>query len=137
LPNIASRREHRIDPNRNIATNPIFDDVDLSRALFLNCDVSEIWFTSSVRWAKRGRHGLEVFEESIPLGYATGLWRDGERDYRAIAQVYQQLKKNYDSRLDYWTANEFHFGEMEMKRLVTPLGGAYLGCGDGCSAGSV
>jgi hypothetical protein len=37
-----------------------------------------------------------------------------------VAQIYQQLKKNYDSRLDYWTANEFHFGEMEMKRLAGP-----------------
>ena len=104
----------------------IFDDVDLSRALFHNCDVSEVWFTSSVRWAKRGSHGVAVFEESIPLEYATGLQRDGERDYRAIAQIYQQLKKNYDSRLDYWTANEFHFGEMEMKRLATPTEGRLL-----------
>jgi uncharacterized protein YjbI with pentapeptide repeats len=27
----------------------IFDDVDLSRVLFLNCNVSDLWFTSSVR----------------------------------------------------------------------------------------
>jgi hypothetical protein len=105
----------------------VFDDVDLSRALFHNCDVSEVWFTSSVRWAKRGSHGFAVFEESIPLEHASGLERDGKRDYRAIAQVYQQLKKNYDSRLDYWTANEFHFGEMEMKRLATPTEGRLLG----------
>jgi hypothetical protein len=104
----------------------IFDDVDLSRALFQNCDVSEVWFTSCVRWAKRDSHGAAVFEESVPLEYATGLRRDGERDYRAVAQLYQQLKKNYDSRLDYWTANEFHFGEMGMKRLVTPTEGRLL-----------
>ena len=105
----------------------IFDDVDLSRTLFHNCDVSEVWFTSSVRWAKRGSRGVAVFEESVPLEYARGLRRDGERDYRAIAQIYQQLKKNYDTRLDYWTANEFHFGEMEMKRLVTPAEGRLSG----------
>ena len=104
----------------------IFDYVDLSQALFHNCDVSEVWFTSSVHWAKRGSHGDAVFEESVPLKYATVLERDGERDYRAVAQIYQQLKKNYDTRLDYWTANEFHFGEMEMKRLVTPIGGRLL-----------
>jgi hypothetical protein len=106
----------------------IFDDVDLSRALFHNCDVSEVWFTSSVRWAKRG-HGDAVFEESIPPDqeYARGLERDGEREYRAVAQIYQQLKKNYDARLDYWTANEFHFGEMEMNRQVTPNGRRLLG----------
>jgi uncharacterized protein YjbI with pentapeptide repeats len=98
----------------------VFDDVDLSRALFHNCDVSQVCFTSSVRWAKReGNRGLAVFEETIDLEqYARGSKRDGERDFRAVAQIYQQLKKNYDSRLDYWTANEFHFGEMEMMRLA-------------------
>lgn len=104
----------------------IFDDVDLSRTSFLNCDVSEVWFTTSARWAERGSRGVAVFEESVPPGYVTGLERDGERDYRAIAQIYQQLKKNYDTRLNYWTANEFHFGEMEMKRLVAPTEGRLL-----------
>jgi uncharacterized protein YjbI with pentapeptide repeats len=102
----------------------VFDDVDLSRVLFHNCDVSQVLFTSSVRWAKReGNRGLAVFEETIPLDqqYAKGLHRDGQRAYRAVAQIYQQLKKNYDSRLDYWTANEIHFGEMEMMRLAGPV----------------
>jgi uncharacterized protein YjbI with pentapeptide repeats len=108
----------------------IFDDVDLTRALFHNCDVSEVWFTSSVRWGNRHRDrrsnlGATVFEEVIALDqeYCKDLQRDGERDYRAIAQIYQQLKKNYDARLDYWTGNEFHFGKMEMQRLSrTPKG---------------
>jgi hypothetical protein len=91
--------------------------------------VSEVWFSSSVGWAKReGDRGLKVFEETIDLKqeFAEGLQRDGQRDYRAVAQIYQQLKKNYDSRLDYWTANEFHFGEMEMKRLAGPTDGPFL-----------
>jgi uncharacterized protein YjbI with pentapeptide repeats len=107
----------------------VFDDVDLSRSLFHNCDVSQLWFTSSVWWGTRkGNRGLAVFEETIDLKqeFAEGLRRDGQRDYRAIAQIYQQLKKNYDSRLDYWTANEFHFGEMEMKRLAGPASGRLL-----------
>ena len=67
----------------------VFDDVDLSRALFHNCDMSQVWFTSSVRWGTRGNNrGLAVFEETIDLKqeYAsrtaretgsatTGLWR--------------------------------------------------------------
>jgi len=36
------------------------------------------------------------------------------------------LKKSYDSRLDYGTANEFHFGEMKMKRLAVPAAGRLL-----------
>ncbi len=108
----------------------VFDDVDLSRVLFHDCDVSQIWFTSSVRWAKRKNdRGLAVFEETIPLEHWRGreLQRDGQRDYRAVEQIYQQLKKSYDSRLDYGTANDFHFGEMEMKRLAAPTGGLLLG----------
>jgi hypothetical protein len=107
----------------------VFDDVDLSHALFHNSDASQVWFTSSVKWAKReSNRGLAVFEETVPLDqdFERELQRDGQRDYRAVAQIYQQLKKNYDSRLDYWTANEFHFGEMEMKRLAGPTGGPLL-----------
>jgi hypothetical protein len=107
----------------------VFDDVDLSSVLFHNCDVSQVWFTSSVTWVKReNNRGFAVFEESIPLDQenAKGLQRDEHRDYRAVAQIYQQLKKNYDSRLEYETANEFHFGEMEMKRLAGPTAGRLL-----------
>ena len=101
----------------------VFDDVDLSRALFHNCDVSQVSFSSSVEWAKRpNNRGLAVFEETIDLEqeYATGLKRNGQRDYRAVEQIYHQLKKNYDSRLEYRTANYFHYGEMEMMRMAVP-----------------
>ena len=110
----------------------VFDDVDLSRALFHNCDVSQVWFTSSVTWAKReDNRGLAVFDETIPTECLERQFEDEprsnwRRDYSAMAQIYQQLKKNYDSRLDYWTANEFHFGEMEMKRLAGPTNGPLL-----------
>jgi hypothetical protein len=108
----------------------VFDEVDLSRVFFHDCDVSQVWFTSSARWANReDNRGLAVYEETIPLKEyrALELKRDGQRDYDAVAQIYQQLKKNYDSRLDYWTANKFHYGEMEMKRLAVPTSGPLLG----------
>ena len=106
----------------------VFEDVDLSRVFFHNCDVSAVWFTSSARWATSPGRKAVILEETIPLhdGYGKQLQRNGERDYRAIAQIYQQLKKNYDARLDYWTANEFHYGEMEMKRLAAPAAGPLL-----------
>jgi hypothetical protein len=107
----------------------VFDDVELSRALFHDCDVSQVSFSSSVRWGRRrGKRGHKVFEETIDLNQEFGkeLERNGERDYRKVEQIYQQLKKNYDARLDYWTANEFHFGEMEMKRLAAPTDGRLL-----------
>jgi hypothetical protein len=106
----------------------VFDGVDLSRALFHNCDVSAVWFTSTVHWAKRKNdRGLVVFEEEIlldpELTYLQKIY--GSIDHGVVAQLYQQLKKNYDGRLDYWTANEFHFGEMEMKRLAGPTKGPF------------
>jgi hypothetical protein len=107
----------------------VFDDVDLSRVLFHNCDVSQVSFTSSVRWAKReGNRGLAVFEEWLLLDQQLKkeLMEYGPLDCPAVAQIYQQLKKNYDFRLDYWTANEFHYGEMEMKRLAGPMAGPLL-----------
>jgi uncharacterized protein YjbI with pentapeptide repeats len=40
-----------------------------------------------------------------------------KRNYSLIAETYQQLKRNYDAKGDYWTAGHWHYGEMEMKRL--------------------
>ena len=110
----------------------IFDDVDLSRALFLNCDVSELWFTSSVKWpirfGYRGFRGLAVSEEEILLIPMLAQLKEdyGPIDHGAVEQIYHQLQKNYDSRLDYRKANDFHYGEMEMRRLEPPSSGPFL-----------
>jgi hypothetical protein len=37
-----------------------------------------------------------------------------ERNYSLIAETYQQLKRNFDAKGDYWTAGHWHYGEMEM-----------------------
>ncbi|MFZ1086473.1 MAG: hypothetical protein WAN35_16035 [Terracidiphilus sp.] len=50
----------------------------------------------------------------------------GPIDHGAVEQIYHQLQKNYDSRLDYRKANDFHYGEMEMRRLEPPSGGRFL-----------
>ena len=95
----------------------------LGQALFHNCDVSKLNF-SSVEWRRRrGSRKRVVFEEEVDLTSAKDLRpaKDGpdERDYGLIAELYQQLKKNYDERKDYWTAGDFHYGELEMKRLAS------------------
>ena len=106
----------------------MFDDVDLSLVCFHNCDVSRVWFTSSVRWGKGEGRSVVLMEETMDSLVAEKyeLWVNEHLDYKAVAQVYQQLKKNYDGRLDYWRANEFHFGEMEMQRLDGPWVGPLL-----------
>lgn len=105
----------------------VFYKTYLGHALFFSCNASELLF-SSVEWRRRPRNKKRmVFEEVIDLSHShpeTTWWAlrpkqnssDG-RDFRLIEELYQQLKKNYDDRKDYRTAGDFHFGEMEMKRL--------------------
>ncbi len=101
----------------------IFYRVWLGQARFYNCDVSRLNF-SSVYWRTRPNGKQQLFEECIDFQAAGDLSpgpnEPNERDYGLIAEIYQQLKKNYDNRQDYWTAGDFHYGEMEMKRLHSP-----------------
>jgi len=99
----------------------------LGQALFHDCDVSKFVF-SAVRWRQRANGKSMVLEEDEKLDtrqdLASALRNDEDhpdrRNYTLIAELYQQLKKNYDDRRDYWTAGDFHYGEMEMKRLHSP-----------------
>ncbi len=101
-----------------------FYGVHLEFALFHNCDVSKVNF-SDVTWCKRANGKPMVFDEAVNPQHEVA--RDlrpmkgdpNARNYRLIAELYQQLKKNYDDRRDYWTAGDFHYGEMEMKRLAS------------------
>lgn len=93
----------------------------LGQAVFYNCDVSRLVF-SSVQWRERKGSGKRmVLEEVVALDHESDLKvKEGspdEREYALIAELYQQLKKNYDDKRDYWTAGDFHYGELEMKRL--------------------
>jgi uncharacterized protein YjbI with pentapeptide repeats len=79
--------------------------------------------------ARRMRPGarLCIFDEGVPLRRGDAILPRGallppqgsadERNYSLIAETYQQLKRNYDAKGDYWTAGDWHYGEMEMKRL--------------------
>lgn len=120
----------------------VFYDTYLGQALFHNCDVSRVVF-SAVRWRTRDNNRKRmVFEEEFRLeipdpeyGVVNNIqmWSlellggsADERNYGVIAELYRQLKKNYDTKCEYGTAGDFHYGEMEMKRLETPLAGALL-----------
>lgn len=120
----------------------LFYHTNLSQALFYHTDVSEIAF-SLVNWnnrttgAKRTfgmdqtgmRDGRSrrpcLFEEKVVLGpdnfhriELSAFENDpNERNYKLVAEIYRQLKRNYDAKGDYWTAGHWHYGEMEMKRL--------------------
>ncbi len=107
----------------------VFYKTYLGQAVFHNCDASKFVF-SSVEWRERkGSRKRIVFEEDVDLKHSAAEAlrpqenNPDERDYGLIAELYQQLKKNYDDRKDYWTGGDFHYGEMEMKRLATPRAG--------------
>lgn len=136
----AAFRETKFREDGGLFSGPVFSSAEFSRpasvifykthmgqALFHNCDVSKITF-SAVEWRKRKngdkRNGKRmVFEEEVALddraARALRLEKGGpgDRDYGLIAELYHQLKKNYDECKDYWTAGDFHHGEMEMQRL--------------------
>ena len=104
----------------------VFYRVYLGQALFYGCKISDfdLW---RVGWRRRSSNGkLMLFEEVVNLEHhgAAGLKpEDGapeDRDWGLIGDLYHQLKKTYDDRGDYWTAGDFHYGEMEMKRLACP-----------------
>ena len=107
----------------------LFYKVTLDQALFINCDITKVNF-SSVTWLKRhGSNKRMLFEERLLLDseYAGPLkTKTGDRDYSLIREIYQKLKKNYDERRDYWTAGDFHYGEMEMQRLFINPEGRWL-----------
>jgi hypothetical protein len=41
-------------------------------------------------------------------------------DYRLVEKLYRQLRKNYEGKGAYAEAGDFHYGEMEMRRLAQP-----------------
>lgn len=107
----------------------VFYRTYLGLALFHNCDVSELSF-SDVEWRRRKNGKNKVFEEDVPLAHYAAqslrlaLHNCDARNYRLIAELYQQLKKNYENRPNYWKAGDFHYGEMEMRRLDPPQPGS-------------
>jgi uncharacterized protein YjbI with pentapeptide repeats len=108
-----------------------FYNTRLEQALLHRCDVSRVNF-SNVFWRRRPNGKRMVFDEVVDLKHGAA-WDlravEGDpdrRNYRLIAELYQQLKKNYDDRRDYWTAGDFHYGEMEMKRLALAPAGRIL-----------
>jgi len=132
-------RETRFREDNTLSPGPVFSNARfdkpaavaffrtfLGQAIFRNCDMS-MFVLSDVRWRERSTNGKRMlFEEVADPGdaalgaiLAQGKASD-ERNYALIAELYQQLKKNYDDKRDYWTAGDFHYGEMEMKRLASP-----------------
>ena len=81
----------------------IFQRVDLSKASFLNTRLDKVRFID-VKWAERDKRRSLFDEEFVKEN----------KNYELVAQLYRQLKKNYEELRDYPGAGDFHYGEMEM-----------------------
>jgi hypothetical protein len=98
-----------------------FRHVDLSKVEFSGTDLHEIQFVA-VKWNRQPRfrlwklkwNRLDALYDEIRLKKRS---HRNQNDIERLRLGYLQLKRNYEDKRDYRTADEFYFGEMEAKRL--------------------
>lgn len=96
----------------------IFVEIDLSKTSFLDTNLEKITFRY-VTWARETNKIRKLLR-----GRSYVLWDEirsvaenmDKSDESKIAENYRQLVINYESKRDYETAEQFHIGEMEMRR---------------------
>ena len=82
--------------------------VDFGRSIFLDTDLGR-WELSDVRWARKGRRS--VLWDELDLRPDAG-----PSDFETVAETYRRLVLNYEAKRDHIAAEDFHVGEMEMRR---------------------
>jgi len=80
-----------------------FQTISLKKASFLNTRLDRVRFVD-VNWDERDKRRALYDERAAK----------NEGDYELVAQLYRQLKKNYEEERDYPGAGDFYYGEMEM-----------------------
>lgn len=100
----------------------VFRNANLEKASFLHTDLTDFSF-SDVNWYCH--HHSRFWPRS---DLARALWDQFHYDrptatffeagifYEALAENYRQLVLNYEQKRDFDTAEDFHVGEMEMRR---------------------
>ncbi|MDX6529158.1 MAG: hypothetical protein QOH41_1448 [Blastocatellia bacterium] len=92
----------------------VFETLSLAKASFLDTNLQEIRFRD-VRWhrlvgsAFLGRRRASLWDEFSPSG-------EKQREFERIAENYRQLVLAYERKRDFEIAEDFHIGEMEMRR---------------------
>jgi len=96
------------------SSDVVFETLSLSSASFLDTDLQEIRFRD-VRWYRLagspflGHRRASLWDEFRPLVAKP-------RDFERIAENYRQLVLAYERKRDFEIAEDFHIGEMEMRR---------------------
>lgn len=91
----------------------IFQTVDLRNCLFSNTNLSKVEFTDII-WPIKG---VSFHFYSRTVVYDEIIEKPEKEEYPFIEKLYRDLKKNYENRGSYGEAGDFHYGEMEMRRL--------------------
>jgi uncharacterized protein YjbI with pentapeptide repeats len=84
----------------------LFEKANFSQASFLDTNLEQVHFRD-VQWPRKGRR--QVLWDEFPRA---GWWPD----YEKVAENYRQLVLNYEAKRDFNAAEDFHIGEMEMRR---------------------
>ncbi|HXU35765.1 MAG TPA: pentapeptide repeat-containing protein [Blastocatellia bacterium] len=98
----------------------VFDKVDLGMTRLQDTDLERVGFRDVFwhrpkTWLRRKR---ALWDEFRPLEQDT----ENEPQYERTAENYRQLVLNYEKKRDYDSAEDFHIGEMEMRRKLTAAG---------------
>jgi hypothetical protein len=87
----------------------VFEKTNLRQASFLDTNLERIHFRGA-EWPRTRKGGRQVlWDESL-------LHKGEQPDYEKVAENYRQLVLNYEAKRDFDTAEDFHIGEMEMRR---------------------
>lgn len=86
---------------------------------FKATNISEINFIDNT-WKQVSQRHIELIDQKIAqskisLDYIRGPY--GGVSLNECAEIYTQLKKNFEAKGNYIDAGNFHYGEMEMRRL--------------------
>lgn len=98
----------------------VFLSANLGKCHFVNTNVEQVDFTDvnwGSKWELLGRR-LVLCDESSIRKELREWKRDRMISIQMVEKVYRQLKINYENRGSYGMGGEFHFGEMEMRRLA-------------------
>jgi len=95
---------------------------DLFHAGFKSTDVSEVTFIDN-QWRRKNQRHIHILDELVATcsqkaDKVQGPY--GQVTLNQVAETYRQLKINFERKGNYIDAGDFHYGEMEMRRLSVP-----------------
>jgi hypothetical protein len=111
---------------RNVISDPKKFSItysNLCRAGFKGTDVSEISFIDN-KWSVKPGQPVHILDDLLARNVLPPRTVDGpygKVSFEECAETYRQLRKNFENKGNRIDAGQFYYGEMEIRRLSTPL----------------